>query len=68
MQLPPPQLTEALSMCKELKEPLREHLLSFTESQRAHIPPSVQEIVLATSTPTPVTEQASWLIFGKYKF
>ncbi|KAJ8979540.1 hypothetical protein NQ317_017688 [Molorchus minor] len=55
MQLPPAQLTEALSICSELKEPLREHLLSFTEAQRAHIPSAVQEIVLGPFTMPPPT-------------
>lgn len=48
MQLPAPQLSEALSMCQELRDPLREHLLNFTEGQRAHIPQSTQEVVLGT--------------------
>lgn len=48
MQLPAPQLSEALSMCQELRDPLREHLLSFTEGQRAHIPQSTQEVVLGS--------------------
>ncbi|KAG5864258.1 hypothetical protein JTB14_019630 [Gonioctena quinquepunctata] len=46
MQLPPPQLQEALTICTELREPLRGHLLTFTDAQRAHIPAPVQEIVL----------------------
>ncbi|KAL3281104.1 hypothetical protein HHI36_004328 [Cryptolaemus montrouzieri] len=56
MQLPPPQLTEALNMCRELREPLKEHLLSLTEGQLAHIPSAVQEILLNPyrhSTDTP---------------
>lgn len=48
MQLPAPQLSEALSMCQELRDPLREHLLNFTEGQRAHIPQSTQEVILGT--------------------
>lgn len=52
MQLPAPQLSEALSMCQELRDPLREHLLSFTEGQRAHIPQSTQEVVLGTPKET----------------
>lgn len=46
MQLPVPQLTEALNMSPELREPLKEHLLTFTEGQRAHIPMTVQELVM----------------------
>lgn len=50
MQLPPSQLTEALNMCTDLRNPLREHLSSFTEAQRAHIPSAVQEIVMNSYT------------------
>ncbi|KAF5275676.1 hypothetical protein FQA39_LY06788 [Lamprigera yunnana] len=47
MQLPAPQLAEALTMCSELREPLRQYLQTFTEGQRTHIPSSVQEVLLA---------------------
>lgn len=50
MQLPTLQLTEALNICPDLRAPLREHLASFTEAQRAHIPSTVQEIVMASYT------------------
>lgn len=53
MQLPIPQLTEALEMCPELKTSLNEHLLTFSESQRAHIPLAVQEIILGTTAVVP---------------
>lgn len=56
MQLPPAQLTEALNICPDLKEPLREHLANFTEAQRNHIPSSVQEIIMKSySMPTTPT-------------
>lgn len=64
MQLPTPQLTEAMEMCPELKTSLNEHLLTFTESQRAHIPSGVQEIVLGpteTTQPQPVQPVRSFL-------
>lgn len=54
MQLPAPQLNEALNICVELREPLRQYLATFTEGQKAHIPPSIQETLLApaaTNTP-----------------
>lgn len=58
MQLPTPQLSDALIICPELKQPLKEHLMNFTEGQRAHIPAAIQDIVLGTSlqhpAPTPV--------------
>lgn len=68
MQLPPPQLTEALNFCPDLRDPLREHLSTFTEAQRAHIPAAIQEIVLSSypvtspvgiapsTLPTPMTQ------------
>ncbi|EFA02993.1 Symplekin-like Protein [Tribolium castaneum] len=55
MQLPPPQLSDALSICPELREPLKEHLLNFTEGQRSHIPPTVQEIILGSYAQPPPT-------------
>ncbi|CAG9859181.1 unnamed protein product [Phyllotreta striolata] len=55
MQLPTPQLQEALNICPELKEPLRDHLLAFTEAQRAHIPSGVQEIILAQAGTPPAS-------------
>ncbi|KAF7266373.1 hypothetical protein GWI33_020398 [Rhynchophorus ferrugineus] len=61
MQLPVPQLTEVLKTCPELKTPLQEHLNTFTEAQRMHIPASIQEVILGTSTvstPTPVPQPA----------
>lgn len=48
MQLPPPQLSDALSICPDLREPLKEHLMNFTEGQRSHIPPTIQEIILGS--------------------
>ncbi|XP_074025533.1 symplekin scaffold protein [Leptinotarsa decemlineata] len=55
MQLPPQQLEEALTICADLQGPLREHLLTFTEAQRSHIPQAVQEVVLGSVTvPPPV--------------
>lgn len=48
MQLPAPQLSEALNMCRDLKEPLKQYFLNFNEGQRAHIPASVQEVLLGT--------------------
>ncbi|KAJ8916157.1 hypothetical protein NQ315_016296 [Exocentrus adspersus] len=53
MQLPAPQLTEALNICPDLREPLREHLLTFTEAQRVHIPAATQEIVLGPYSAPP---------------
>jgi len=58
LQLPAPQLTDALNMSPDLREPLREHLLNFSESQRAHVPAAIQEVLLGTpqiiTSPKPV--------------
>lgn len=53
MQLPAPQLTEALNVCPELHIPLRDHLQSLTEGQLAHIPSAVQEILLSSYHQSP---------------
>lgn len=45
-------------MCPDLKDPLREHLVNFTEAQRAHIPSTIQEIIMksfSSPVPTPVS-------------
>ena len=49
MQLPVPQLIEALQICPELLVSLKEHLMSFTDVQRAHIPAAVQDAILGTT-------------------
>ncbi|CAG9771248.1 unnamed protein product [Ceutorhynchus assimilis] len=65
MQLPPPQLVEVLTSCPDLKVPLQEHLNTFTEAQRSHVPSGVQEIVLGTfalppaMVPAPVIADAN---------
>ncbi|KAB0797876.1 hypothetical protein PPYR_08869 [Photinus pyralis] len=46
MQLPAVQLTEALGMCPEIRDPLRQYLQNFTEGQRSHIPSAVQEVLV----------------------
>lgn len=47
-------------MCPDLRDPLREHLSTFTEAQRVHIPSAVQEIVMHTySVPAPNIPQAT---------
>lgn len=49
MQLPAPQLLDALTICSELKQPLREHLINLTEGQRTHIPAAIQDMIMGTS-------------------
>ncbi|KAF8795634.1 Symplekin like protein [Argiope bruennichi] len=45
LQLPPPQLQEVLSSYPDLREPLLQHVDSFTEHQRAHISKSVLDVL-----------------------
>lgn len=48
-QLPIPQLKSVLSSHPELHTALRQHLDSLSESQRAHIPPSIVEAIFSDS-------------------
>ncbi|XP_014229710.1 symplekin [Trichogramma pretiosum] len=45
LQLPPPQLSEALNMSPNLKAPLIAHVDSIAENQRAHIPQSIMDVI-----------------------
>lgn len=56
MQLPSAQLIEALDMSPDLKEPLKEHIQNLTENQRAHVPSTVQEVLLGSTPKVPVIE------------
>lgn len=55
MQLPAPQLTEVLTVCPDLKIPLQDHLNTFTEAQRLHVPSEVQEIILGKLNVVPLS-------------
>ncbi|KAJ8684463.1 hypothetical protein QAD02_020255 [Eretmocerus hayati] len=45
LQLPPPQLIEALTMAPNIRAPLLEHVEAFAENQKAHIPQSIMDVV-----------------------
>lgn len=47
LQLPPERLAEALAMCMDLRAPLRDHVRQLTDAQRAHVPQSVLDVVMA---------------------
>lgn len=49
LQLPPTQLKNVFDVSPELKEPLRQHVTSFTEHQRAHLPQAITDL-LTTAT------------------
>ncbi|XP_030648668.1 symplekin [Chanos chanos] len=54
LQLPPPQLTSVFERCPELREPLLQHVHSFTPHQQAHIPSSIMAVLEAnTKMPEP---------------
>lgn len=45
LQLPPSQLKDVFEVCPDLKEPLIEHVQTFTENQKAHINKSVMSFL-----------------------
>lgn len=49
LQLPHAQLSEALTVCPDMLLPLQEHVRSLTETQRAHIPSSVMDVILGAN-------------------
>uniref|UniRef100_A0A8D8LHY2 Symplekin n=3 Tax=Cacopsylla melanoneura TaxID=428564 RepID=A0A8D8LHY2_9HEMI len=51
LQLPPLQLSDLFGKCPELKSPLLDHVLSFTENQRAHIPQGVMDVLYGDVNP-----------------
>lgn len=55
LQLPPAQLTSVFERCPEMREPLMQHVHSFTPHQQAHIPASIMTILEAKKPePKPV--------------
>lgn len=48
LQLPAPQLQEVLEACPEMRQPLLQHVQSFTENQRSHVPQSVMDVLTGT--------------------
>ncbi|KFM76189.1 Symplekin, partial [Stegodyphus mimosarum] len=45
LQLPPPQLEEVLQSCPDLRDPLCQHVETFTEHQKAHIPQAIMDVI-----------------------
>ncbi|KAI8784991.1 symplekin [Biomphalaria glabrata] len=45
LQLPAAQLKDVFEVCPDLKEPLLQHVQTFTENQKAHIPKSVLAVL-----------------------
>lgn len=53
LQLPPAQLTSVFERCPEMRDPLLQHVHSFTPHQQAHIPASVMAVLEANKKPEP---------------
>ncbi|XP_008293304.1 symplekin [Stegastes partitus] len=53
LQLPPAQLTGVFERCPEMREPLLQHVHSFTPHQQAHIPASIMAVLEAHKKPEP---------------
>ncbi|XP_023656370.1 symplekin [Paramormyrops kingsleyae] len=48
LQLPPAQLSSVFERCPEMREPLLQHVHSFTPHQQAHIPSSIMVVLEAS--------------------
>lgn len=53
LQLPPAQLTSVFERCPEMREPLLQHVHSFTTHQQAHISASIMSVLEANKKPEP---------------
>uniref|UniRef100_A0A671V4Z1 Symplekin scaffold protein n=2 Tax=Sparus aurata TaxID=8175 RepID=A0A671V4Z1_SPAAU len=53
LQLPPAQLTSVFERCPEMREPLLQHVHSFTPHQQAHIPASIMLVLEGEKKPEP---------------
>uniref|UniRef100_A0A3Q3XMB3 Uncharacterized protein n=1 Tax=Mola mola TaxID=94237 RepID=A0A3Q3XMB3_MOLML len=53
LQLPPAQLTSVFERCPEMREPLLQHVNSFTPHQQAHIPASIMVVLEGEKKPEP---------------
>ncbi|KAK5861582.1 hypothetical protein PBY51_022966 [Eleginops maclovinus] len=53
LQLPAALLSSVFERCPEMREPLLQHVLSFTTHQQAHIPASIMAVLEANKKPEP---------------
>ncbi|XP_076011939.1 symplekin [Genypterus blacodes] len=58
LQLPHAQLASVFERCPEMREPLLQHVLSFTPHQQAHIPASIMTVLEANRKLEPKPEEA----------
>ncbi|XP_050439489.1 symplekin [Adelges cooleyi] len=57
LQLPPEQLENVLSTCPELRRPILDHVLSFTEVQRSHIRQATMDIIFGKGLDVPLYQE-----------
>ncbi|KAK6625071.1 hypothetical protein RUM43_005362 [Polyplax serrata] len=50
LQLPAPQLAEVFKECPDIRNPLLDHVMTFTEHQRKHIQKNVMDLLLGNQT------------------
>ncbi|GAB6020191.1 hypothetical protein CHUAL_014111 [Chamberlinius hualienensis] len=55
LQLPVAQLYNVFEICPELREPLLDHVNSFTMNQKAHVPQSIMDVLTGEWKPEKVT-------------
>ncbi|BET00821.1 symplekin [Nesidiocoris tenuis] len=54
LQLPAQQLKDVFTEAPDLRQPMLDHIMEFTENQRAHIPDSIMDVLNTPATPPPV--------------
>lgn len=57
LQLPPAQLSSVFERCPEMRDPLLQHVHSFTPHQQTHIPASIMSVLEANKKPEPKPEE-----------
>uniref|UniRef100_A0A182K4K1 Symplekin n=1 Tax=Anopheles christyi TaxID=43041 RepID=A0A182K4K1_9DIPT len=65
IQLPAPQLQDAITICPEFREPMLEHAREIMEHQIGHVSQQVMDVLLGIS-PYSTTESAELQIVGTY--
>ncbi|GFU76086.1 symplekin [Trichonephila clavipes] len=58
LQLPAPQLQDVLDSCPDLRDPLCQHVDTFTDHQKAHIPKATMDVLTSFS---PKSRQTKFL-------
>jgi symplekin len=58
LQLPAPQLQTVFKTSPDFKPALQEHVNSFTETQRSHIPQSILDVIFSENTAEITAEES----------